>query len=182
MSVLIKDGRIVTAADSTVADVFVEGERISLIGSVLDVERRHGHRRDRQARAARLRSTRTRTSTCRSAARSRSTTSRPARPRPRSAARPATSTSASRAQGQSFAEALDDWHAKRDGKAIIDIRLPHRRHRPRRSGGTLEELATLPDQGITSYKLFMAYKGALHGRRRDALPDDAGRGRRPARS
>ena len=28
-------------------------------------------------------------------------------------------------------------------------------------GGTLEELATLPDQGVTSYKLFMAYKGAL---------------------
>src|SRR6201990_403237 len=28
-------------------------------------------------------------------------------------------------------------------------------------GGTLEELASLPDQGITSYKLFMAYKGAL---------------------
>ena len=28
-------------------------------------------------------------------------------------------------------------------------------------GGTLEELATLPDEGITSYKLFMAYKGAL---------------------
>ena len=30
-----------------------------------------------------------------------------------------------------------------------------------KEGGTLEELATLPDQGITSYKLFMAYKGAL---------------------
>src|SRR5205814_2977554 len=30
-----------------------------------------------------------------------------------------------------------------------------------REGGTLEELATLPEQGITSYKLFMAYKGAL---------------------
>ena len=28
-------------------------------------------------------------------------------------------------------------------------------------GGTLEELASLPDQGITSYKLFMAYKGAI---------------------
>jgi dihydropyrimidinase len=28
-------------------------------------------------------------------------------------------------------------------------------------GGTLEELAALPDEGITSYKLFMAYKGAL---------------------
>ena len=30
-----------------------------------------------------------------------------------------------------------------------------------REGGTLEELASLPDQGVTSYKLFMAYKGAL---------------------
>ena len=30
-----------------------------------------------------------------------------------------------------------------------------------KEGGTLEELATLPDEGITSYKLFMAYKGAL---------------------
>src|SRR3989440_12475127 len=30
-----------------------------------------------------------------------------------------------------------------------------------KEGGTLEELASLPDQGITSYKLFMAYKGAL---------------------
>ena len=27
--------------------------------------------------------------------------------------------------------------------------------------GALDELALLPDQGITSYKLFMAYKGAL---------------------
>ena len=27
--------------------------------------------------------------------------------------------------------------------------------------GSLEELARLPEQGITSYKLFMAYKGAL---------------------
>ena len=34
MSVLIKGGRVVTAADDYVADVFVEGERISLIGDV----------------------------------------------------------------------------------------------------------------------------------------------------
>src|SRR5829696_8355111 len=43
MSVLIKGGRVVTATDTTVADVYVEGERISLIGtdlatSGLDVE------------------------------------------------------------------------------------------------------------------------------------------------
>ena len=30
-----------------------------------------------------------------------------------------------------------------------------------REGGSLEELARLPEQGIASYKLFMAYKGAL---------------------
>src|SRR3982751_3343534 len=37
MSVLIKGGRVVTAADDYVADVYVEGERISLIGESLDV-------------------------------------------------------------------------------------------------------------------------------------------------
>jgi dihydropyrimidinase len=30
-----------------------------------------------------------------------------------------------------------------------------------KEGGTLEDLAALPDEGVTSYKLFMAYKGAL---------------------
>ena len=37
MSLLIKGGRIVTAADDYVADVFVDDERISLIGEDLDV-------------------------------------------------------------------------------------------------------------------------------------------------
>src|SRR5919109_3126111 len=37
MSVLIKGGRVLTAADDYVADVYVEGERISLIGESLDV-------------------------------------------------------------------------------------------------------------------------------------------------
>ena len=37
MSVLIKGGRVVTAVDDTVADVFVDGERISLIGESLDL-------------------------------------------------------------------------------------------------------------------------------------------------
>ena len=36
MSVLIKGGRVITAADDYVADVFIEGERISLIGESLD--------------------------------------------------------------------------------------------------------------------------------------------------
>ena len=38
MSVLIKGGRVVTAADDYVADVFIDGERVTLIGESLDVE------------------------------------------------------------------------------------------------------------------------------------------------
>jgi cytosine/adenosine deaminase-related metal-dependent hydrolase len=38
MSILIKGGRVITAADDYVGDVFVEDERISLIGESLDVE------------------------------------------------------------------------------------------------------------------------------------------------
>src|SRR5256714_14392005 len=37
MSVLIKGGRILTAADDYAGDIYVEGERISLIGESLDV-------------------------------------------------------------------------------------------------------------------------------------------------
>ena len=35
MSILIKGGRVITAADDYVADVFVDDERISLIGESL---------------------------------------------------------------------------------------------------------------------------------------------------
>ena len=34
MSVLIKGGRVLTAADDYVADIFIEDERISLIGQI----------------------------------------------------------------------------------------------------------------------------------------------------
>src|SRR6187401_3328955 len=37
MSVLIKGGRVVTATDDYVGDVFIDGERISLLGEALDV-------------------------------------------------------------------------------------------------------------------------------------------------
>ncbi|HEX8067827.1 MAG TPA: dihydropyrimidinase [Thermoleophilaceae bacterium] len=62
--------------------------------------------------------------------------------------------------GSSFTQALDSWHHMRDGKAIIDsgfhIAITDLRH-----GDTPERLAELPGQGITSFKLFMAYKGTL---------------------
>src|ERR671918_1481187 len=63
-------------------------------------------------------------------------------------------------QGASFGEALETWQAKANGKALIDIGY-HMAITDLNEGGSLEELASLPDQGVTSYKLFMAYKGAL---------------------
>ncbi len=63
-------------------------------------------------------------------------------------------------QGWTFGQALDDWRSKADGKQVIDMGY-HMAVTDLKDGGTLEELATLPDQGVTSYKLFMAYKGAL---------------------
>ena len=64
------------------------------------------------------------------------------------------------APGTSFADALADWKSKAEGKQVIDMGY-HIAVTDLKDGGSLEELATLPDQGITSYKLFMAYKGAL---------------------
>ncbi|MEX2103316.1 MAG: dihydropyrimidinase, partial [Gaiellaceae bacterium] len=63
-------------------------------------------------------------------------------------------------KGATFAQALEEWHSKREGKALIDNGF-HMAVTDLVEGGTLEELATLPDQGVTSYKLFMAYKGAI---------------------
>ena len=61
--------------------------------------------------------------------------------------------------GQSLNEALDVWFAKAEGKAVIDYGfhmiltdLPDER---------LPELKTLIDQGVSSFKLFMAYPGVF---------------------
>jgi len=62
--------------------------------------------------------------------------------------------------GSTFGDAIDEWRSKANGKQVIDMGY-HMAVTDLREGGTLEELASLPDQGITSYKLFMAYKGAL---------------------
>ena len=64
------------------------------------------------------------------------------------------------APGTSFSDSLADWKSKAEGKQLIDMGY-HIAVTDLKEGGSLEELASLPDQGITSYKLFMAYKGAL---------------------
>jgi dihydropyrimidinase len=160
VSVLIKGGRIITAADDYVGDVYVEGERITLVGESLDVDA------DRVIDA----------------------TDRYVLP---GCVDPHThldmpfggtvtvddftsgQTSAAfggttchvdfviQPKGASFGEALDMWHAKREGKQIIDCGFHMAVTDLSEGGGSLEELARLPELGVTSYKLFMAYKGAL---------------------
>jgi dihydropyrimidinase len=159
MSLLIKGGRIVTAADDCIADVLVDGERISLIGADLDV----------------------------SAERTIDATGKYVLPGcidphthldmpfggtvtiddfesgQGSAACGGTTCHVDfciQGRGQTFAEALEGWHAKANGKTLIDYGF-HIAVTDLADDERLEELATLPEQGITSYKLFMAYKNVL---------------------
>jgi len=160
MSVLIKGGRVITAADDYVADIYIEGERITTIGESLDVSADrtidasgkyvlpgavdpHTHLEmpwrgettiddfESGQTAAAFGGTTTHVDFC------------------------------IQGKGQTFGEALEIWHGKRNGKSIIDngfhIAITDLAGRER-----LEELATLPDEhGVTSYKLFMAYKDSL---------------------
>ena len=159
MSVLIRGGRIVTAADDYVADVFVEDERIALIGESLDIQA------DKVIDAAgeyvlpgcidphtHLDMPFGGTVTIDDVESGQT-----------AAAFGGTTCHVDfviQGKGQTFAQALDDWRAKAAGKQVIDMGY-HMAVTDLADGGTLEELATLPDQGVTSYKLFMAYKGAL---------------------
>ena len=159
MSVLIKGGRVVTAADDYVGDVYAEGERISLIGEALDVQADkvidatgkyvlpggidpHTHLDMPFGGTVTIDDVESGQT---------------------AAAFGGTTCHVDfiiQPQGSTFAAAVEEWRAKANGKQVIDMGY-HMAVTDLKEGGTLEELATLPDEGITSYKLFMAYKGAL---------------------
>ncbi|HEY9285218.1 MAG TPA: dihydropyrimidinase [Pyrinomonadaceae bacterium] len=163
MKTLIRNGRVVTAVDDYRADVLIEGERVSTIGARLDVEA------DRVIDAAgklvipggidphthmelpfggTQSSDDFRTGTI-------------------AAAHGGTTTIidfAVQYKGQALREGLDTWHAKAEGKCAVDYgfhlivtdledeRVP--------------ELHRCMDEGVTSFKMFMAYPGVF-------LVDDA---------
>jgi dihydropyrimidinase len=159
MSVLIKGGRVLTAADDYVGDVYAEGERISLIGESLDVQADkvidatgkyvlpggidpHTHLDMPFGGTVTIDDVESGQT---------------------SAAFGGTTCHVDfiiQPQGSTFAAAVDEWKSKANGKQVIDMGY-HMAVTDLKEGGTLEELASLPDEGITSYKLFMAYKGAL---------------------
>src|SRR5437763_10812271 len=159
MSVLIQNGRVITAADDYVADVFIDGERISLIGETLDVTA------DRVIDAAGkyVLPGGVDPHTHLDMPFGGTVTIDDVESGQTAAAFGGTTTHVDfiiQPKGSTFAEAIDEWRAKANGKQVIDMGY-HMAVTDLKEGGTLEELATLPDQGITSYKLFMAYKGAI---------------------
>src|SRR5687767_5680676 len=159
MSVLIKGGRVVTATDDVQADVLVEGEQISLIGASLDVDAE----RLIDASGKLVLPGAVDPHTHLDMPFGGTTTIDDVESGQRAAARGGTTCHVDfviQAPGTSFADALADWKSKAEGKQLIDMGY-HIAVTDLKDGGSLEELASLPDQGITSYKLFMAYKGAL---------------------
>src|ERR671932_371420 len=159
MSVPIKGGRIVTAADDYVADVYVEGERVSLIGESLDVQAD----RTIDASGKYVLPGCVDPHTHLDMPFGGTVTIDDVESGQTSAAFGGTTCHVDfviQPKGATFAEAVDEWRMKANGKQVIDMGY-HMAVTDLREGGTLEELATLPEQGITSYKLFMAYKGAL---------------------
>ena len=159
MSVLIKNGRIITAVDDYMGDVFIENETITHIGKSLDMEADEildasgkylfpggldPHTHLDMPFGGTVSADDFETGT-------------------RAAAHGGTTTLvdfAIQTKGQSTLEALDTWHAKADGKTAIDYGF----HMivTDLEDDRVHEMKMLADEGVTSYKLFMAYPGVLY--------------------
>jgi dihydropyrimidinase len=159
MSILIRNGRIVTAVDDYVADVYIEGETVTQIGRNLQVHP------DRTIDAAGrlLFPGGIDPHTHFDMPFGGTTSADDFESGTIAAAFGGTTTVidfAIQQKGRSTLEGLDLWHEKAQGKATIDYgfhmivtdmaveRLP--------------EMGRLAEAGVTSYKLFMAYPGVLY--------------------
>jgi dihydropyrimidinase len=159
MSILIKNGRIVTAADDYVADIFVEGETVMAIGknlnfqadTVIDASGKlvfpggidpHVHldmpfmgtfssdTHETGTRAALFGGTTT------------------------------VIDFVLQKQGHSLKEALIDWNSRAQGTTVGDYSF-HMAVTDFNEETKAEIKVMVEDEGITSFKTFMAYKGAL---------------------
>jgi len=161
MSVLIRDGRVITAADDYVADVFIEDETVSMIGHALAVDADHvidasgkyvlpgaidPHTHMEMPFGGTV-SCDDFTSGTTSAAFGGTT---------------AIVDFCIQQPGQSIPDALAMWHEKIERcPPVIDVGF-HLAVTDLREAGRPEDLARLPEEeGVTSFKLFMAYKGAI---------------------
>jgi dihydropyrimidinase len=160
MTILIKGGRIVTASDDAVGDILVEGEVISTIGRDL------GTRADRviDARGRYVLPGLVDPHTHMDMPFGGTVTIDDFTSGTTSAAFGGVTCLVDfciQQPGQTLLQALDMWHDKlKRNPPLIDVGF-HLGVTDLKEHGNLEDLAAAPDQGITSYKLFMAYKGAL---------------------
>ena len=159
MSVLIEGGRVITGTDDYVADVYIEDETITAIGDRLDMSA------DRviDARGKYVLPGCIDPHTHFDMPFGGTITADDFQSGQTSCAFGGTTCHidfANQVRGRSFTEGIETWHAKANGKAMIDYGF-HIIVIDLEEGGSLEELATLPDLGVTSYKLLMAYKNVL---------------------
>ena len=163
MKTLIKDGRVVTAVDDYNADIFIDGETVTTIGKSLDMDvdvvidaagklvipggiDPHTHMELPFGGTSSSDDFFTGT---------------------RAAAFGGTTTIidfAVQNKGESMIQGVDNWHKKAEGKTCIDYGF-HLITTEFEDGHT-EQMYTLMDEGVTSFKLFMAYPGVF-------LADDA---------
>jgi len=158
MRTLIKNGTVVTASDTTKTDVLIDGEKIAAIGSglatsadqVIDAENRYVmpgaidvHTHMELPFGGTFASDDFATGTA-------------------AAAWGGTTTIvdfAVQSYGQTLRQGLDQWHKKAQAKAHIDYGF----HMIVReiNDGILKEMDALVNEGIPSFKLFMAYPGVF---------------------
>ena len=159
MSLLIKNGRVITAVDDYKGDIFIESEQVNLIGKNLDVKADRvidaqdkyvipggidPHTHLDMPFAGTVSADDFETGT-------------------RAAAHGGTTTLidfAIQTKGRSTLEALETWHKKAEVKTAIDYGF----HMiiTDLEDDRVPEMRTLADEGVTSYKLFMAYPGVLY--------------------
>jgi dihydropyrimidinase len=163
MKTLIRNGRVITATDDYKADILIEDEAVSVIGAKLEMETDkvidaagklvipggidpHTHMElpfgGTQSSDDFLTGT-------------------------RAAAHGGTTTIidfAVQYKGESLIQGIDNWHKKAEGKTAIDygFHLITTELEDRQ----IEELHTAMDEGVTSFKMYMAYPGVF-------LVDDA---------
>ena len=159
MSILIKNGRVITAVDDYMADVYIENETVTTIGKNLEIES------DKviDASGKYLFPGGLDPHTHLDMPFGGTTSADDFETGTRAAAHGGTTTLidfAIQTKGHSTLEALDTWHAKADGKTAIDYGF----HMivTDLEDNRVHEMKMLADVGVTSYKLFMAYPGVLY--------------------